>query len=85
MYAGKVKNITCEYLINKKDDKMTDHGGIIVAIRTVREGNAFYEIDEDCMKQRKAGYSRDDTTIQRKIQGEDCENDQKRTPATKGG
>ena len=56
-----------------------------MAIRTVREGNAFYEIDEDCMKQRKAGYSRDDTTIQRKIQGEDCENNQKRNPATKGG
>lgn len=63
---------------------MTDHGGIFVAIRTVREGNAFYEIDEDCMKKRKAGYSGDDKTIQRKIQGEVYEKDQKRAPARSG-
>ncbi len=58
---------------------MTGQGGIVMTMRTVREGNAFYEIDEECMKKREAGCLREDGGIQQKCQEKDCEKNQKQT------
>lgn len=59
---------------------MTGRGGIAVTTRTVREGNAFYEIDEACMEKREAGCLRENEKIKGKRQEKDHGNDQKQIP-----